>query len=181
MSISEQLRHLRKSHGFTLEEMAKRCGLSKGYLSRVENGQQTPAVSTIQVLAAALNSDIADLLDAVSNSQADGLDMKFAGDLRELETFEGYSFQPLLNSYRNKHMSPFLLEIATGETKKFSHDSEEYFYVAEGAVEFIYKGKTYSLSRGDSVYFDSREKHFFRNPHKKKAVLVTVNYNYRRF
>ena len=181
MSISEQLRLLRKSHGFTLEELAKRCGISKGYLSRVENGQQTPAVSTIQVLAAALNSDIADLLDAVPGNLSDGLDIKFASDLDEMETAAGYAFQPLLNSYRNKHMSPFLLEIATGETKKFSHDSEEYFYIAEGAVEFIYKGKTYPLSRGDSVYFDSREKHFFRNTCKEKAVLVTVNYNYRRF
>ncbi len=182
MKLSEQLRNLRKLRSLTLEELAGRCGLTKGYLSRIENGHQIPAVSTIQVIADALDADIADLLNApTSESMKNGLEIKRATGLREEQTSEGYSFLPLLNQYRSKQMSPFLMIIEKGETRKFSHDSEEFFYVAEGAVELIYRGQEYSLVRGDSAYFDSREKHSFRNLHDERVVLVTINYHYRRF
>jgi transcriptional regulator with XRE-family HTH domain len=182
MQLSEQLKHLRKLRGFTLEELANRCGLTKGYLSRIENGHQTPAVSTIQVIADALDSDIADLLNTPSTEQMkDGLEIKRSMGLDGQKTSAGYSFLPLLNQYRNKQMSPFLMIIEKGETRNFSHDSEEFFYVAEGSIELIYRGQAYALSRGDSAYFDSREKHSFRNLHDEKAVLVTINYHYRRF
>jgi transcriptional regulator with XRE-family HTH domain len=180
MSMSGQLKHLRKARGLTLEELAKQCGLTKGYLSRIENGRQTPAVSTIQGIAAALDTDIADLLGTTPKDQVSGLDMKKSNGSGS-KTPEGYFFQPLLNNFRNKFMSPFLMIIEKGGTKTFSHDSEEFLYVVEGSVEFIYKGHTHPLTRGDSVYFDSREKHSFQNRHDEKAVLVAVNYNYRRF
>jgi len=182
MNISEQLKRLRKLRGLTLDELARRCVLTKGYLSKIENGHQIPAASAIQVIADALDSDIADLLDTPSTEKMkDGLEIKHSTGLNEQKTSEGYSFVSLLNQYRNKQMSPFLMIIEKGETKKFSHDSEEFFYVVEGSIELIYRGQTYPLSQGDSAYFDSREKHSFRNLHDEKAVLVTINYHYRRF
>ena len=55
MRLPEQLKKLRKLRGFTLEELANRCGLTKGYLSRIENGHQIPEVSTIQTIADVLS------------------------------------------------------------------------------------------------------------------------------
>lgn len=182
MRLPEQLKKLRKLRGLTLDELASRCGLTKGYLSKIENGHQTPAVSTIQVVADALDADIAELLNEPSAEHVNnGLEIKHSQIQDEQKTSEGYSFVSLLNQYRNKQMSPFLMIIEKGETRNFSHDSEEFMYVAEGAVELIYRGEEHTLSKGDSAYFDSREKHSFRNLHDEKAVLVTINYHYRRF
>ena len=182
MRLPEQLKKLRKLRGFTLEELANRCDLTKGYLSRIENGHQIPAVSTIQSIADALGSDLSELLDTPLTGQTEsGLEIRHSTGLVEQKTSEGYSFLPLINQYRNKQMSPFLMTMKKGETRNFSHDSEEFFYVAEGSIELIYRGKAHVLSCGDSAYFDSRAKHSFRNMHDEKAVIVTINYHYRRF
>lgn len=44
----------RKEAGLTQEELAKRLGVDKGYISRVERGLTEPMVSTFYRLAAAL-------------------------------------------------------------------------------------------------------------------------------
>jgi len=78
-------------------------------------------------------------------------------------------------------MSPFLLRIKKGSAAYFTHDSEEFIYIAQGKIDFLYEGKTYHLQSGDSFYFNSRIKHGLRNQQDTKAVLVTVNFNYQRF
>lgn len=44
----------RKKAGLTQEELAKRIGMDKGYISRVERGLTVPTVSTFYRIAAAM-------------------------------------------------------------------------------------------------------------------------------
>jgi transcriptional regulator with XRE-family HTH domain len=46
------------------------AGLSRGYLSRVENGMQSPTLEVIERLASALKIKPADLLEDRSRSKA---------------------------------------------------------------------------------------------------------------
>jgi uncharacterized cupin superfamily protein len=78
-------------------------------------------------------------------------------------------------------MHPFLMIIAPGETKAFKHDSEEFCYVVKGSVDFCYNGRHHRVEAGDCFYFDSRRPHHYRNRTRGDAVLVAVNFNYRRF
>lgn len=93
----------------------------------------------------------------------------------------GYSYKPLLKEFKNKYMSPFLMVIEKGQTESFTHDSEEFNYVTEGAFELELEGKSYSFQAGDSFYLDSRKPHRFINTQEKPAVLLAVDFNYRRF
>ena len=172
----------------TLEELASRSNLTKGYLSKVENGRRSPPVSTLQTLAVALRVDLAELLeDSASDPKlSDSLEIVRATDREEAElspvtTGEGYSYKALVRSLKNKYMSPFLMVIPKGKTGAFSHDSEEFGYVVSGTVRFEYDGGNYTLGEGDSFYFDSRKSHRMINEKKEPAVVLAVNFNYRRF
>ena len=61
--FGERLRKLRKQKGWSQRELAKRAGISRGYLSVIE-GKRPPdvTVDVIQKMAKALRMPISDLL-----------------------------------------------------------------------------------------------------------------------
>ena len=62
-TVGAHIRDLRKASELTLRDMAARTGLSKGYLSELENGvQQNPTLDVLHRVACALQTSIADLL-----------------------------------------------------------------------------------------------------------------------
>ncbi len=54
MIIGDRLRELREQKQFTQGEVAKRAGLLKPYVSRVENGHSVPGLETLEKFARAL-------------------------------------------------------------------------------------------------------------------------------
>ena len=60
-SFGQVLREKRFAAGMTLENLASRLKVTKGYLSRLESGKAVPSVSMIQKVAAVLGLDAATL------------------------------------------------------------------------------------------------------------------------
>ena len=56
-SFGGKLKKARQSQNMTLDEIAKKVGLSKSYLSLVENGVKEPSQETIRKLAKALGGN----------------------------------------------------------------------------------------------------------------------------
>ena len=188
MSVSKNIKKIRKSRGLTLEELAGRVNLTRGHLSKIENALRSPPVSTLQSLAVALGVDISELLEHASSgdSRSDSLDIvrredKSEGNTVDIDTEEGYSYKSLVKNVKNKYMSPFLMTIEKGQTNVFSHDSEEFGYVVSGEFILEYQGEEYKFQTGDSFYFDSRKPHKMTNGREEPTVILAVNFNYRRF
>jgi len=183
MSVNKKIKRLRLNKGLTLDKLADLTKLTKGYLSKIENSDQAPPVSTLQTLALALGVEIGNLIDTGQSATVnlDFIKAKDTDNAPDIVSNAGYSYRHLVQCSKNKYMSPFLLKIAKGQTEVFSHDAEEFIYIIAGQVEFEYEGQTYLCLPGDSLYFDSRLPHKFTNNHPKQAVLITVNYNYRRY
>lgn len=55
---AEVLLDTRKSAGLTQEEVAKRIGASKGYISRIERGLTVPTIATVYKIVAAMGHTI---------------------------------------------------------------------------------------------------------------------------
>jgi len=56
--VISKIQSLRKGRGVTLDRLAKMTGLTKGYLSQIENSTKTPPFSTLDKIAYALGVDI---------------------------------------------------------------------------------------------------------------------------
>jgi len=56
------LKRLREERGLTQERLAKRSGVSHGYLARLEIGMHDPSLSTLAKLAKALRVSVAELV-----------------------------------------------------------------------------------------------------------------------
>lgn len=58
-----RLKALRAKRGMSQEALAKRAGISRGYLLRLEAGRQDPTLSTMTKLAKALKVKVAELVE----------------------------------------------------------------------------------------------------------------------
>jgi transcriptional regulator with XRE-family HTH domain len=59
----QRIKALRKSKGWTIDEMAELCGLSQSFLSRLESGKRQLVLPTAEKLAGVLGVKLVELLD----------------------------------------------------------------------------------------------------------------------
>lgn len=57
-AIALQVIELRERHGLTQAELARRCGVDQGDISRIERGSTSPTARTLQRIADALEADV---------------------------------------------------------------------------------------------------------------------------
>jgi putative transcriptional regulator len=58
-----RLKRLRNSRGFTQATLAKKVGVTRAYLARLEMGRHDPPLSRLRQLAKALGVPVAELLE----------------------------------------------------------------------------------------------------------------------
>lgn len=56
--MAMQIIALREKHGLTQAELAKRCGVDQGDISRIERGETSPTTRTLQRIASALGAEV---------------------------------------------------------------------------------------------------------------------------
>ena len=156
--IGKMIGRIRKERGLTLEDVAQKSGLSRGYLSKVEHSDKAPPVSTLLNISKALQVSISEILGEVQDETSCSLVRKGDRQLMARDgTMFGYSYETLAHKYPHKHMEPYILTIP-GEVEQhplFQHKGEEMMMIMEGSMKFIHGENEYMMHEGDSIYFDS--------------------------
>ncbi|WJR76201.1 XRE family transcriptional regulator [Bradyrhizobium sp. NP1] len=180
-SLGRRIRKLRKMQDRTLDSLAQEIGLTKGYLSKVETGRQTPPLATLSKLAKALGTDLADLIESGKprHQEYDGVSVVRADERRNVvrgATSFGYDYQSLVQNAAGKHMSPFLFTFPSQILKEvfFEHGGEEMIFVLSGIVEFEVGSEMFELRPGDCIYFDARQRHRGRGKSGEAKALVVI-------
>jgi transcriptional regulator with XRE-family HTH domain len=182
--IAEIIKQVRLDNQMSLEQLAKLTGLTKGYLSKIENSEKAPPFSTLKKIANSLNIDIGRLVSGDSEAPKDmKLCIVRADEGKTIATkgtLYGYHYEALAYKKLGKNMEPYLILPAFNEKAVFAHEGEEFMYIIEGTHEFIYGDEKYVLEQGDSIYFDSSVPHSGRSIGEKRAKVLAVMYFYKR-
>jgi transcriptional regulator with XRE-family HTH domain len=186
--IPKRLREIRLERRLTLEKLAQQTGLTKGYLSRIENSTQPPPIYTLSRISDALGIDISEFFAPSVNTipyQEITIGRRNHHRLTNREgTPYGYIFEDLAPMKKGKNMEPFIVTVGFKRMidiqRDFRHEGEEFIYILEGRMEFFFKGQSYLLEKGDCVYFDSDKPHSGKSLGKKEAKLLIVIYPYKR-
>ena len=64
MDIGKKLKDLRIKNDLTLEELASRSELTKGFLSQVERNLTSPSISTLEDLLEALGTNLSEFFQS---------------------------------------------------------------------------------------------------------------------
>ena len=182
--ICRNIKRLRTQNHLTLEELARRTGLTKGYLSRVERSKKAPPYSTLNKIAGALGTEVTRFLegevpphgDVPADFQKKGTRPLIRATSREL----GYDYEVLAPNKPGKNMEPFIIYPPFDLKKMYTHEGEEFVYVIDGCIDFTYGDEKYTMTPGDSIYFDACVPHGGISLGTKKARLMVMIYFYKR-
>ncbi len=172
MDVGGKIKQLRTQKGLTLEELASRSELTKGFLSQLERNLTTPSLDSLSDIVEALGTNLSDFFKEEKAEQIVFRESDFFVDEREECTIHWI----VPNTQKNR-MEPILLTLpADGRSFEVQpHSGEEFGYVADGSVVLECDGKRLALRRGETFYLHGRTFHSLRNEHKTPAHVLWVS------
>jgi transcriptional regulator with XRE-family HTH domain len=160
-AVGRAIRDLRDHGTMTARDLAQRSGVSAAMISRIESGQVSPSLSTLEQLAAALGVPVVSLFRETGSSVSDftvvrkgeGLkSTRLTGRHAHAFTVLGFhrrldlQFESVLVTVeRNEHAQP---PTYTGHGCVF-------IYVLEGTAIYRYGQQEMLLTEGDSISLDA--------------------------
>ncbi|MEQ1715134.1 MAG: XRE family transcriptional regulator [Hyphomicrobium sp.] len=179
-AIGLQVRQQRKEAGLTVAELATAADISPGMLSKIENGQISPSLGTLQTLSSALNVPIA-LLFASFEQRRDCSYVK-SGEgviIRRRGTKVGHNYQLLGHSLEGDVVvEPYLITLSEDAVPytAFQHEGVEFIFMLTGEVDYAHADRSYVLKPGDAILFDSAAPHgpvkLLKTPMTYLSVIV---------
>jgi SAM-dependent methyltransferase/transcriptional regulator with XRE-family HTH domain len=173
LDVGQQLRRLRSESRLSLRALARDSGLSVNAISRIERGESSPTVSSLQRLAQALGKDITEFFKAAPERST----VVVREHQRARTRGEGLLLESLGTGLPGQRMGPFLMTLmpgACGAEEPISHAGEEFVYCLEGEVDYKVQGEWQRLRAGDSLIFLASQPHLCRNTGLEKARLLLV-------
>ncbi|MGW4805168.1 helix-turn-helix domain-containing protein [Kitasatospora sp. NPDC004272] len=80
-AVARRIRQARVRAGVTQEYVGRRVGLSRGSITNIESGTQSPPLYRLALIASALNVEPADLLPSIQPDEVSGLPARHAADV----------------------------------------------------------------------------------------------------
>ena len=162
MQVGRKVRDLRQRHGLTVQQLAEATGLSKGFISQVENNRTSPSLATLHALARALDISAAYLV--VEEDQVP--QVVRAAERPRVHVGGNTSRVEVLSAQPKRNLELMLAELPPGLSaggKRHYHHGEECVVCLEGRVRVLCGEHEHLLEQGDSIHYDGRMPHAVEN------------------
>lgn len=165
IAIGREVRNHRRQQDITVAELSATTGLSIGMLSKIENGNTSPSLTTLQTLANALSVPLTAFFkgfeeqrQAVHTKTGEGVELEREG------TRANHQYNLLGHIGANASgviVEPYLITLSNEADvfPTFQHGGIETIYMLEGKVEYRHGDNVYTLEAGDTLFFDADAPH----------------------
>ena len=163
--VGPRLRAARAARGWTLDELARRAGMSASTLSRLESGKRQASLELLLPLTRQLGVRIDDLLTpAVPDPRV----------RRPAVRREGLLYVPLApeSSPISTYRITFEPQAEPPELKV--HDGFEWLYVLSGRLRLRLGDHDLTLGRGEAAEFDTRTPHSLSAAGSRPARVISI-------
>ena len=158
LDIGKRIKALRTKSGLTLEELASRCELTKGFLSQLENNLTSPSISTLEDITEVLGVSLETFFKEEKEEQ-----IRFNSDDYFVDEKDKSTITWLVPNAQKNEMEPIHLTLQyKGESSEIEpHEGEEFAYVLEGKVDLIdlNSKKKITLKKGETFYLKGNFSH----------------------
>ena len=110
MDIGKKIRQLRLQNDLTLEDLASRSELTKGFLSQVERDLTSPSISTLEDILEALGTNLSEFFHEDEEEQIVFTTKDFFIDKQE-----DYQIEWIVPNAQKNEMEPILLTLPPKE------------------------------------------------------------------
>ena len=174
MKIGQKIRRLRKLRGLTIEELAEKAELTKGFISQLERDMTVPSVTNLKQVVEVLGMDLATFFSDLEEREHNIYSLK---DRIEEVKEKYYKIEVLVPRLKYLEMEPVILTLAPLATYDKNYEEDEGFgFIVKGRVELTVEKETRILNRGGCFYLFFDNQFIIKNLTKKSAEILLVNY-----
>lgn len=170
--VSEKIKNLRTDNKKTLKQLSEDTGLSVSFLSQVERGESSLAITSLNKIADALGVHITSFFIPQYTEE-----FKISPDTMEPFKLErsDQEFLRASSEFKDRKLDNYIITVYPGnKSETSSHEGEEMYYVLEGEIIFYLKQKEYKLKKGEVIHYPSTINHFYINVSNETAKLFCV-------
>lgn len=171
MDIGHKIKQLRIKNALTLEELASRSELTKGFLSQLERDLTSPSVSTLNDILEALGTTLADFFKETKDEK-----IVFVKDDFFVDEQDDCTIHWIVPNAQKNEMEPILIELEEhGVSQTIDpHDGEEFGYVLQGKITLVNDEKEFTVKKGETFYIKGRYSHYLKNDSKLCAKVLWI-------
>jgi transcriptional regulator with XRE-family HTH domain len=162
-AIGAQVRTHRTRLGLKAADLAVAAGISGSLMSKIETGQVSASLSTLQAVAGALNVPLAGFFTAAEDRRDCSYVRAGQGVVIERRGSKaGHQYTLLGHSLAGDLVvEPYLITLSEEAVPytAFQHAGTELIYMLTGRVAYRHADKTYELGPGDTLMFDATAAH----------------------
>lgn len=163
LEVGHCLRKLRAGRGLSIRSLARQSGLNANTLSLIENSKTSPSVSTLQLLASALDVPITAFFEA--DIPKNNVSYQKAGQRPRVAFIHG-TLEDLGSGLTLRGGQPFLVTLeakANSGPIPIVHTGQELVFCLEGHLAYTIEERVYPLDPGDSLLFEAYLPHCWQN------------------
>lgn len=172
MNIGHKIKQLRVQKGLTLEELASRSELTKGFLSQMERDLTSPSIATLNDILEALGTSLSEFFKEEKEEKVVFQKKDFFVDERE-----NYTVNWIVPNTQKNAMEPILIELNSGG-RSFEvnpHSGEEFGYVIEGSIILVLGDNEYVVHKGETFYLNGKYFHCLKNEKKTSSKVIWIS------
>ncbi|WP_027090468.1 helix-turn-helix domain-containing protein [Thomasclavelia saccharogumia] len=172
MDIGSKIKRLRQANGLTLEELANRSELTKGFLSQLERDLTSPSVATLEDILEALGTNLQEFFSEKPAEQ-----IVFKKDDFFINEQDDYIISYIIPNAQKNDMEPILIELEKGKQSMTidPHEGQEFGYVIQGKIKLINGDNEFVLKKGETFYLKGLVSHYLINFGETKAKVIWVS------
>ncbi|NLI92512.1 MAG: cupin domain-containing protein [Peptococcaceae bacterium] len=174
--IGERLSMLRESTGFTPETISEKLEIPLADYLLYESGEKDFSFSFLYNVAGILGVDVLDLISGETPKLSTCCVVR-AGGGYDINRRKAYDYKHLAFTFRNKKAEPFMVTVEPNGVEipeRHAHDGQEFNYMVSGSLDFFLGEMVYTLSEGDSIYFDSSVPHAMKAHGNTPAKFLAI-------
>jgi transcriptional regulator with XRE-family HTH domain len=185
LAIGSALRDLRDGNNLTARQLAAQSGVSAAMISRIENGQASPSISTLSALSGALGVPLVSLFRETASQHADFTHVVANRGLKYTRIVGGHSHEFTNLAFHTRRDLQFearmvtLVSQDTGPPTYIGH-GVVFIYAVSGEAVYGYGQREISMKAGDSLSIDAELSHGFRRVVTPEFTFLSVQAERRR-
>src|SRR6201989_76050 len=173
-NIGAKVAKARAERGWSLQQLAKRAGLSPASIHKIEKSGMTPTITSLMKVAAALGKSVGWFIE-----ESDGLRPVTVVRRDERTRLHTSKEGLVLNNISGRY-GPFFVAGAEADVEPWAdsgpqpmvHPGEELVLLVEGTMTFTIDAVPYELEEGDSIHFRTAYPHSCGNPPDRRARAI---------
>ncbi len=178
-AIGATVRDLRQKRGITARELSQNAGISAAMISRIESGQVSPSISTLQQISNALNVPLVNLFRGTAGGRCDFTHVRSGEGIKSKRIFDGHVHDYVNLAFHARWDIQFearqvRLHKQDVRPPEYIGSGVVFVYILSGSAIYQYGDREVQVEPGDSLCLDAEMNYGFKELITDELEILTV-------